>query len=156
METYKHILYTNITVYRNRDCFPCEVRAEAETRADHLERKNRAWRTLNLLFRPSDLLQDIYFDRFCVNLLLRTEGLRDALNVGKDISDTIIFSVFLQIIHEFKIYEQKKVNRAVSDLADISWFVVLGSLSEPDLGNINNYGKPSFNSGSVCWRTLNN
>lgn len=33
--------------------------------------------------------------------LLSTEGMRDTLNVGKHISDTSIFSVFLEIIHEF-------------------------------------------------------
>jgi hypothetical protein len=38
----------------------------------------------------------------------------------KRISATSIFSVFLEIIHEFKIYEQQQNKRAVSDLAGIS------------------------------------
>jgi len=56
--------------------------------------------------------------------LLSTEGLHGTLSVGKhisgtSISGTSIFSVFLEIIHEFKIYEQQN-KRAMSGLADTS------------------------------------
>jgi hypothetical protein len=48
------------------------------------------------------------------------ERLRDTLNVGKHISGTSIFSVFLEFIHEFKICEQQQNKCAVAGFADIS------------------------------------